>query len=513
MSPRASAAVLSLAAALSLHCGDSEGPLDLGGPPPDLGLAADAGVSPDASVADAGPVDTGQSGDPDLGPSDVGETPDAGGADGGFVPPAYGQWVKFEPPGAVCANGSQYKFFVNFSRSSSNVVIFLQGGGACWDYASCTGTGIRSAANRNGIRDDYATNHASFGTVNAGVDLVYPLLSGRTDVNPMGDWNKVFVPYCTGDVYSGDTTVTYEDPAGTGPDVTFHHRGHSNMLAMIEMLSDMFPSIPRMFVGGCSAGGAGSINNYYFLRTGLAPEQSYLLNDSGPLFPGQEATSRSLPLQNRVREAWNVDPLISSVPGSAALEEDLGNLSTVLASEFPNDRLAKTFFRLDYNYSLYSYERFYERDQDGNIVLFGDGSGTGPIGLDENDPLDRAAVYSLWWDDIALMRSQFDGVDNLGYYLPFYRTTNSSHCATIPGVQEFTEQEALNLLISDPNRLAWAGTELYSGTATITMRDYVVHLLDDAAPLQSFFEARGEGRYLACTPDDFDEAACIAAHD
>ena len=25
-----------------------------------------------------------------------------------FVPEAYGQWLKFEPEGAVCANGSQY---------------------------------------------------------------------------------------------------------------------------------------------------------------------------------------------------------------------------------------------------------------------------------------------------------------------------------------------------------------------------------------------------------------------
>lgn len=512
MLPRSPLVLLTLVAGLSLHCGDSEGPVDLG-LVVDLGAVPDAGGPGDTSAPDVAASDTGADAGADLGAPDSGEPEDAGATDGGFTPPAYGQWVKFEPPGAVCANGSQYKFFVNFSRSSSNVVIFLQGGGACWDFASCTGTGVRTAANRNGIRDDYAINHATFGSVTAGVDLVYPLLNSRTDVNPMGEWNKVFVPYCTGDVYSGDTTVTYEDPDGVEPDVTFHHRGHANILAMIEMLSEMFPSIPRMFVGGCSAGGAGSLNNYYFFRTGLGPEQSYLLNDSGPLFPGQEATSRSLPLQNRVRASWNVDPLLSSVPDSEALEEDLGNLSTVLASQFPNDRLAKTFFRLDYNYSLYSYERFYQRDQNGDIIVFGDGSGTGPVGLDEDEPLDRAAVYSLWWDDIELMRSQFDGVDNLGYYLPFYRTTNSSHCATIPGVEEFTEQEALNLLISDLPRLAWAGTELYTGTGTVTLQDYVVHLLDDSSPLGSFFEARGEGRYLACTPDDFDEAACIAAHD
>lgn len=495
------------ASLFSLNCGDDEAPSD-------SGVLADSGSRPDAGpMGDSGARDLGGDAGVDAGVSDSGDLEDAGASDVGFVPPAYGQWIKYEPPGAVCANGSQYKFFVNFSRTSSNVVIFLQGGGACWDYASCTGTGIRSAANKDGIPDDYAAVHANFGAVAVSVDVVYPLLNNQAAVNPMSDWNKVFVPYCTGDVYSGDTTVTYEDPDGLEPNVTFHHRGHSNVLGIINMLSDMFPAIPQMLVGGCSAGGAGSLNNYYFFRTGLGPDRGYLLDDSGPLFPDSLGTSRSLPLHNRVRSSWNTDPLISSVPRSSELLADLGNLPTVLAAEFPSDRLANTYFRLDYNYSLYSYERFYERGVKGDIEIFGDGSGTGGLGLDEIDPFDRAAVYELWWDDTDLLTAQFDGADNLSYYLPFYRTTNSSHCATIPGFEEFPSDEVLNLFINDFPRLAWAGTEMYTGTATINMRDYVVHLLDDDTALESYFEAQGEGRYLACSPDDFDEAACIAAHD
>ena len=55
-----------------------------------------------------------------------------------FVPTTYGEWVKFEPEGAVCANGSQYKYFVNFSETSSNLVVFLEGGGACSNYDDCS---------------------------------------------------------------------------------------------------------------------------------------------------------------------------------------------------------------------------------------------------------------------------------------------------------------------------------------------------------------------------------------
>ncbi|MEO7404647.1 MAG: hypothetical protein ABIU95_13345 [Burkholderiales bacterium] len=58
--------------------------------------------------------------------------------------------------GAVCGNGSPYKFFVNRVPSSSNPVIYFERGGACWDYESCSGKlGVLGARNPNGIADGY----------------------------------------------------------------------------------------------------------------------------------------------------------------------------------------------------------------------------------------------------------------------------------------------------------------------------------------------------------------------
>ena len=50
-------------------------------------------------------------------------------------------------------------------------------------------------------------------------ELFYPLLSSNTAINPMGDWNKVFIPYCIGDTYLGSRVKTYVDPDGVGPAV------------------------------------------------------------------------------------------------------------------------------------------------------------------------------------------------------------------------------------------------------------------------------------------------------
>jgi len=89
-----------------------------------------------------------------------------------------------------------------------------------------------------------------------------------------------------GDTYLGSKVQTYVDPDDVGPDIEFHHMGHQNMSLVIEELNRMFTKVPKMLVGGCSAGGVGSLNNYPFIRNGIeGVEQSYLLADSGPIVP------------------------------------------------------------------------------------------------------------------------------------------------------------------------------------------------------------------------------------
>ena len=59
---------------------------------------------------------------------------------------------------AVCGNGSQYKFWYYDSPTSNNMVVMFEGGGACWDYDTCSGrAGVLGASNPNGLPDNYIT--------------------------------------------------------------------------------------------------------------------------------------------------------------------------------------------------------------------------------------------------------------------------------------------------------------------------------------------------------------------
>jgi hypothetical protein len=322
------------------------------------------------------------------------------GADAGidaFVPQnpardAYDQWIKVEPPGVVCGNNSQYKMWVNFSDKSDNLVVVFEPGGACWDYDSCAGnTGIRGAANPDGLPD----NHWEL------APFISPFLSRFDDTNPSRDWNMVYVPYCTGDVHTGATVATYESE-GHDP-LEFHHDGHAAVQSVVSWIGANFTHIPKLLATGCSAGGVGSLANYHFLRKGLPiVEKAYLINDSGPIFPNG---GYSDPMHAMIRAAWNLDALAPEFPPAFSLD-DMSSLNTALADLYPNDRLATTFFHRDYNFSLYSYERFYDFP-----------------------PKDE--IMRMWDVDTQHLVQQFDTRDNLYYFIPYWRDINSSHCTTV----------------------------------------------------------------------------------
>jgi hypothetical protein len=341
--------------------------------------------------------------------------------DDGFSPGAYYQWqtIKLAPStGAVCGNGSQYKFFVNRVPNTRNTIIYMEGGGACWDYPSCSGqAGVLGARNPNGIPDDYMSLlNPSTSLVSPFVVRVHPWSSVKTQ-----NWNMVYVPYCTGDVYSGDKVAVYTDPNGQGAPLVWHHNGVRNTQAVVAWIKNNLPRATQMLSTGCSAGGIGSLNSYAHLRRDLAPTRGFLINDSGPAFaaPAGGNTSQfpSILLHNQIRSAWGLDQgplsfLASELPGLD--RSNLGSIYTALAARRPSDRLGHTHFWQDLNYSAYSYVRFF------------------PELVNAPDAAAREALlHAKWAVDTARLNQTLQGLPNFGGYFPQFRALNDSHCTTI----------------------------------------------------------------------------------
>ncbi|MDP9000000.1 MAG: pectin acetylesterase-family hydrolase [Myxococcota bacterium] len=376
-------------------------------------------------------------------------------------PPPCGTWVKVEPPGMVCGDGSQFKFFVNYSNTSNNVAVNFEPGGACWDYPSCSGAGgIRGAANPHGIPDNHMTQ---FQFLN---------LLRRNGDNPVQNYNMVFVSYCTGDIHTGNTVATYtgldlDGGAGDAGDggvqqLVFHHDGHKNTLAVIDWLHTTFPAIPKLLVTGCSAGGAGAIINYHFIRhnLGSSVQCGYLLDDSGPIF---HSNGPSKPLEDKIRTSWNTDAIIDTLAGQiptpiADLKNDFGLISDTIAREYPHDRLSVVAYRMDFNYSLYSYQRFYPGSTE-------------------------AQIHGFFWQDLLSLMKDYDAQPNLAYYFPYWRSDNCSHCVSIPPIGN-PPSEPLDLVkvIGQP----WAGADIPQ--SMIDLKQFTTDLMDDTKPLKSYVQ-------------------------
>ncbi|MBW2224774.1 MAG: hypothetical protein JRF54_11280, partial [Deltaproteobacteria bacterium] len=237
---------------------------------------------------------------------------------------------------------------------------------------------------------------------------------------------------------------TYVDPDGVGPDVEFHHMGHQNMLLVIEELNEMFAEVPKMLVSGCSAGGVGSLNNYPFIRNGIeGVEQSYLLADSGPIVPAtlpNGEPSNQGGLFSVVGTIWGLDTMIQSLPtGADRIAADFGEVNAVVSELFPNDRLSVSIFERDYNFTVATYESTFSIAAD---------TGAG-----------RTEIYRLASEDLEALRAQLDGLDNLAYYMPYYRNTNTSHCLTVTGLEDVgnSELDFLGLFLEDPSTATWTG--------------------------------------------------------
>ena len=316
-------------------------------------------------------------------------------------------WDKVALPGTVCGNGSQYKFFVHKSTSGSqNLIFFFEGGGACWDYDTCSGrAGIIGAANPNGITDDYMQQFTAK-YVSPVVNGADPGLPGRSRTDLVTkDWNIVYMPYCTGDVHVGNNTATYPDLTGQQPPLTWHHAGYTNTTAAIQYAKGRFPSVQKLLVTGYSAGGTSTSASYYFVRKGIQPARGYLLNDSGPIYLAASSNDFSWPLHTKIRQSWNLDSVFSQFPASFD-RNNLGTINRMVATEFPNDQLAYTGYTRDYNYSRFSYERFYT-------------------------PNDKESVEAKWKVDQDKLVTQMNQYTNYSYFIPYERQINASHCSTI----------------------------------------------------------------------------------
>jgi hypothetical protein len=213
---------------------------------------------------------------------------------------------------------------------STDVVIFLQGGGACWDFFTCGGAAP--------ILDKTAST-GPFGPTEFARDVYakYPAswLRRANLPPPVRDATIVFVPYCTGDIHGGDRVRTYGSLLPGAPSITWQHMGRANVTAFLKRLGATFPSPRKLVVAGASGGGFGTLVNYPRFREQWPNARAYLVDDSGPPLIGG-----AIPAVTRDGwfSSWNLGASLD--PFCPACRDDMSGALREIAARFPSDRIA-----------------------------------------------------------------------------------------------------------------------------------------------------------------------------
>lgn len=151
--------------------------------------------------------------------------------------------------GPRCLRGDPFSMATR-DRHSDNLLIYLQGGGSC-SSAVCSATT----------------------TANPQIPGI-GITSKNDTLNPVADWNVVYVPYCDGSLHYGDADHEAEMPPR-------YHHGLRNLSAALDVGVATFPKAKKILLAGSSAGGLGTIYASLLVRLLYPDAQLFVFNDSG----------------------------------------------------------------------------------------------------------------------------------------------------------------------------------------------------------------------------------------
>ncbi len=185
---------------------------------------------------------------------------------------APGEWTQLELPGGVCLYGEDYSFFVRPDDTpTDNLLVYFQGGGACWDGLTCGSIG--QFASFYEVTEETIAYYAS------GVGI----FDFDSPANPLADYNVVFLPYCTGDVHSGDSDYTFDVPDIVEADfdtIDVYFKGHHNTQLVLDWVYENFAEPEQIVVSGCSAGGYGAVSQAPYIMEHYAGIPAVMIADS-----------------------------------------------------------------------------------------------------------------------------------------------------------------------------------------------------------------------------------------
>ena len=237
-----------------------------------------------------------------------------------------GDWHWVPRADTFCRDGSTTGFGVRLLPDARGVMIYLQGGGACYDAQSCAENANSPIAGENFSQEKFDTwvdqlgNQGIFNTTNP--------------TNPVARWSHVYIPYCTGDLHGG----ARRNAPVPGMPGKQQFVGHQNLQNNLKLLAPFFRRAEDIALVGASAGGVGVLVNYPQVVRAFGGRSVAALVDSAPIIP--ESAIKTSCFQRKLIETFGLQLPASCANCANPSEGGLINIYGHLSKTYPKGRFA-----------------------------------------------------------------------------------------------------------------------------------------------------------------------------
>jgi hypothetical protein len=240
-------------------------------------------------------------------------------------------WEPFSD--AFCGDGSTTGIGINPSSTGTRLLIYMEGGGACYNQSTCY-TLHTAAYFTSGYGESDFTGEATSTDYLAQPNGLFDRTSA---INPFKDYSFVYVPYCTGDVHAGNNVIQLGSK-------TAHFVGFNNVRAYLNRLYPTFRSAERVVLAGSSAGGFGAVLNWWQTQRAFGNIRVDVIDDSGTYMPpdiladgnGSDVTEFT---------TWNLAS--TRPPGCSSCATAIDTIYDFYSAQFPNSRGALLSYTQD----------------------------------------------------------------------------------------------------------------------------------------------------------------------
>jgi hypothetical protein len=259
-------------------------------------------------------------------------------------------WIKHENPApvvgvdgkahsATCSGfpGTDPTFsFWTRQGTSKNLVVYFDGGGACFDDISCSfpiAPGVPPELQFFLPAIPPGATPANF----------HGMFKFDQAANPVKDWSFVYVPYCTGDLHLGSATKLYSNmnPAIPLPAFPIQHRGFDNFMVVLDWIRNNVAGPKNILVAGSSAGGYGASASFPWVKESFPSAHMYVIADAS-----QGVTTDTWDISTPGRNSWNptLAPWVFGTDPNALVSQDLLRTS---ALAYPSAKVSQFTTNVD----------------------------------------------------------------------------------------------------------------------------------------------------------------------